>query len=589
MKSLYSVIKQQKKEVIDAFNSIKGTTVSLLSAEQFPLDIYGLTSKSIIVVHEEIPDIFTDYCQTNIGSRIYLTVPMWTIHLEEVASLLNWHGNKPETGSELALLIDSIGEDTIVSYDNDNILAIGDTILNPDITLPELIKHFNAKATAPLWHARELNRLSRGTYKSIPKQALNLLSKEQLEIVNGYFPHLSEVDESMIAYTATHEKGEADIQTRIKPGRFLNKVLPGIDNELVKSFAAIFSSTKGLRLVVEKSPDAFSYAYLNLKNSGSCMDSRNSFSGCVVNGKVVHPSIAYYHESNDLHIIYAVNHEGTIIARCIGRKDEMKHTRVYFDKNIPDSLNKMFLLLVDAGWEYDEDCLLDVVISKITTDNDKVICPYIDPHNVGVYVYDDYLEVGGDVETNVDSGLLNYEEFVAFCDCCGSGIEEGEETYYTYEEETICESCCTNKYTTAFDLREMHYTFVSDNSPHLYTFSGMMKLPYGNKLYDGDKVVEVQACNELVHLDREFYDSNLVAYFADCYINTLGNGVLNEDMDRFGIFYNYEVEDICYVDSWIVLDGHLSRKFPGDNLDEYRLDFSSTSDEYPMLDCYTSK
>lgn len=319
------------------------------------------------------------------------------------------------------------------------------------------------------------------------------------------------------------------------------------------------------------------------------MDSRNSFKECVVNGKVVHPATAYYHECNDLHIIYAVNHEGTIIARCIGREDEMKHTRVYFDKYIPDSLNKMHLLLKDAGWEYDDDCLLGVVISKITTDHDKVICPYIDPYNTGIYVYDDYLEVGGDVEANVDSGLLKFEEFVAFCDCCGSGIEEGEETYYTYEEEIICESCCTNRYTTAFDLREMHYTFVSDNSPHLYTFSGMMKLPYGNKLYDGDKVVEVQACNELVHLDREFYDSNLVAYFADCYINTLGNGVLNEDMDRFGIFYNYEVEDICYVDSWIVLDGSLKRVCPGDDLDEYELDFSSAGDEYPMLKCYKTK
>lgn len=593
MKSLYSVLSAQKAQTIDAFSSIAGTTVSLLSSDQtkFPCDIYDITSRAILVLHDCINfEVFTEYCQTNnSGSRRYLTVPLWTVHTTEVSKLLNWVGYAPDTSSELAILIDSITEDTSVSFDGEYIFAIGSEVLNADVTQPMLLSHFNAKASAPLWHARELNRFSRGTYKSIYRQALNLLSKEQVEIVNGYFPHLSEVDESMIAYTATPEKGEADIQTRIKPGRFLNKVLPGIDNELVKSFAAIFSSTKGLRLVVEKSPEAFSYAYLNLKNSGSCMDSRKSFKECVVNGKVVHPATAYYHESNDLHIIYAVNHEGTVIARCIGREDEMKHTRVYFDKNIPDSLNKMHLLLKDTGWEYDEDCLLGVVISKITTDDDKVICPYIDPHNVGVYVYDDYLVVGGGVEVDTDSGLLNEIEYVAFCDDCGEGIEEHDDLYFTYEESTVCSHCCNKNYTTAFDLRELHYTYVADNSPHMYTLSGTLKLPYGHKLYDGDKVVEVQACNELVHLDTEFYDSNLVAHFTDCYINSAGYGVLNEDTHRFGVFYNYEVEDICYIDSWIILDGSLKRVCPGDDLDEYELDFSSAGDEYPMLKCYKTK
>lgn len=592
MKSLYSVLSAQKAQTIDAFSSIAGTTVSLLSSDQtkFPCDIYDITSRAILVLHDCINfEVFTEYCQTNnSGSRRYLTVPLWTVHTYEVSKLLNWV-YAPDTSSELAILIDSITEDTSVSFDGEYIFAIGGEVLNADVTWPMLLSHFNAKASTPLWHARELNRFSRGTYKSIHRQALNLLSKEQVEIVNGYFPHLSEVDESMIAYTATPEKGEADIQTRIKPGRFLNKVLPGIDNELVKSFAAVFSSTDGIRLVAEKSPEAFSYAYTSLKNSGSCMDSRNSFSKCVVDGVKIHPSVAYYNPDNKLFAIYAVNSIGTVIARCIGNASEMRHTRIYFDKNVPNSENKMILLLKEAGWEHGEDCLHGVKISKLITDEGSIICPYIDPHNVGVYVYDDYLEVGGDVETNVDSSLLKYDEFVAFCDCCGSGIEWESDTFYTYEEETICSSCCTNRYTTAFDLHEMHYTFVSDNSPHLYTFSGMMKLPYGNKLYDGDKVVEVQACNELVHLDREFYDSNLVAYFADCYINTLGNGVLNEDMDRFGIFYNYEVEDICYVDSWIVLDGSLKRVWPGDDLDEYELDFSSAGDEYPMLKCYKTK
>lgn len=101
--------------------------------------------------------------------------------------------------------------------------------------------------------------------------------------------------------------------------------------------------------------------------------------------------------------------------------------------------------------------------------------------------------------------------------------------------------------------------------------------------------VKVRSCNELVHLDTEFYDSNLVAHFTDCYINSVGYGVLNEDMDRFGVFYNYEVEDICYIDSWVVLDGSLKRVCPGDDLDEYELDFSSAGNDYPMLKCYKTK
>lgn len=592
MKSLYSVLSAQKAQTIDAFSSIAGTTVSLLSSDQtkLPWDLYDITSRAILVLHDCINfEVFTEYCQTsNSGSIRYLTVPLWTVHTPEVSKLLNWVGYSPDTSSELAILIDSITEDTSVSFDGEYILAIGDEVLNTEVTLPKLLSHFNTKASAPLWHARELNRFSRGTYKKIPEQALNLLTQEQVEIVNGYFPHLSEVDESM-AYTATPEKGEADIQTRIKPGRFLNKVLPGIDNELVKSFAAVFSSTKGIRLVAEKSPDAFSYAYTSLKNSGSCMDGRNSFDKCVVDGVKIHPSVAYYHPDNKLFAIYAVNSDGTVIARCIGNEAKMKHTRVYFDKNVPNSENKMILLLKEAGWELDDDCLHGVVISKITSDDGAIICPYIDPGNAGVEIYHNYLVVGGGVETDTDSGLLNEIEYVAFCDDCGEGIEEHDDSYLTYEEYTVCSHCCNRNYTTAFDLRELHYTYVADNSPHMYTLSGTLKLPYGYKLYEGDKVVEVQACNELVQLDTEFYDSNLVAHFTDCYINSVGYGVLNEDMDRFGVFYNYEVEDICYIDSWVVLDGSLKRVCPGDDLDEYELDFSSVGDEYQMLKCYKTK
>lgn len=595
MKTLYSVLKQQKKEVTEAVSKIKGANAGLLGGgtSTLPLDLYDLSYKEIIVLHGCEVDVFSEHCKTDktdkIGDKKYFIVPKWTIHLEEVTSLLNWNGGKPETNTELALLIDAIDEETLVSYDSNNILAIGDTILNQEVLWKEIISHFKMKAGDPLWHARELKRLDDLTYKPLPAQALKLLTQEQQEIVRSYFPHISLKDERLLSYTQSPEKGELDIQTPIKPGKFLSKVLPDADNELVKSFAAVFSSTKGLRLVVEKSPEAFSYAYLNLKNSGSCMDARNSFSECVVNGKVVHPATVYYNKCNDLHILYAINHEGTVIARCIGRADEMTHTRVYFDKNIPASCNKMHLLLKDSGWKEGEECLLGAVISKITTDHGRILCPYIDPYNAGVDVYDDHLVIGGGVKANVDSGLLKYEEFVAYCDSCGEGIEEDEETYHTYEGETICESCCTNRYTAAFDLREMHYTYVSDGSSHIFTFSGMMKLPYGNKLYDGDKVVEVQACSELVHLDSDHYAPGMVAPFEDCYVNSLGRGVLAEDMDKFDLFYNYEVGDICEISRWAIIDGQLTEIWPGYDLDGYELDFSSAGEDYPMLACYTSK
>lgn len=593
MKSLYSLLKDQKQQTIDALKMIKGTTASLLSSDQcqFPWDIYDIASRTILILHncDNNFEVFTEYCQSNSGNRMYLSVPKWVIHTKEVSSMLNWNGYTPETDSELALLIDSIDEDTVVSFDSSYILAIGDEVLNTEITWPYIVKHFNAKASAPLWHFRELKRLNDGAYQQLPIQALKLLTQEQIDTIMQYFPHLSTKDESLISYTATPEKGEKDIQTPIKPGKFLSKVLPGIDNEIVKSFAAVFSSTRGLRLVVEKSPEAFSYAYLNLENSGSCMDGRKNFSSCVVDGVQVHPSVAYYHPDNELHILYAVNSEGTVIARCIGNASEMKHTRVYFDKMVSKAENKMILLLKEAGFEYDEDCLLGVKISKLTTDLGAIICPYIDPGNAGVEIHSDYLVVGGGVEADTDTGLLKEVEYVAFCDCCDEGIEEDDDMYHTYEEETVCSSCCTNRYTVAFDLRELHYTYVRDNSSSIYTLSGMLKLSYGYKLYDGDSVVEVKSCNELVHLDDEFYDSRLVAPFYDCYINSLGRGVLNDDMDRLGLFYNYEVEDICEISNWAIIDGELKRVWPGDDLDEYELDFSSSGHDYPMLRCYKTK
>lgn len=589
MKTLYSVIKSQKAQALECIKGLGSEAKFRISAQQksLDIDIYSISYNAIVVVEntEVNYKFYSEHCYTRAyDGKLYLVVPMWVAHLKEFYSQLTWEGDVPEA-SELSSLIDNIKPETIVSFNNDYLLAIGDTLLNTECLYSSL---FERTADTPLWCFRELKRLNDGTYTPLPKQALKLLSKEQIDVVMSYFPHLSSCQEGLIAYTQSPEKGEADVQTPIKPGKFLAKVLPGIDNEVVKEFAAFFSSTNGLRLVIEKSKEAFQYAYIQLENSGSCMDGRHSFSKCVVGGKWHHPSTAYYHDNNELHIIYAVNEDGKVVARCIGNAATKTHTRVYFDRGVPDMMNKMHTLLKKAGWNPDED-LSGVVMSKLVTDSGEIVCPYIDPGNVGVEIYSDHLVIGGNVETDTESGLLKEIEYVAYCDCCNEGIEECDDMYHTYEDETVCSYCCNNRYTTAFDLREMHYTYVSDGSSSIYTMSGTLKLPYGNKLYDGDIVVEVNACRELVHLDPDFYQERMVANFEDCYVDSLGHGIFTDDMEKFGLFYNYEVEDICDIDSWAILDGELTRILPGHDLDSYSLDFSSKGHDYPMLKCYTSK
>ena len=588
MKTLFDVISSQKSQALECVKGLVGTCRITGQQKKLEIDIYSIGYNTLIVVENADVNYSyrSEYCYTRVyDNKLYITVPMWVAHLEEFYSKLTWEGDKPEA-SELSSLIDDIKPETIVSFNNDYLLAIGDTLLNPDILWASL---FERTADTPLWCFRELKRLNDGTYVYLPKRALKLLSKEQTDVVMSYFPHLSSCQEGLIAYTQSPEKGEADVQTTIKPGKFLAKVLPGIDNEVVKSFAAVFSSTNGLRLVIEKSKEAFQYAYIQLENSGSCMDARSPFSKCVVDGEWVHPATAYYHSENELHIIYAVNEDGRVVARCIGNAATKTHTRVYFDRGVPDMLNKMHTLLKKAGWNPDEDGLSGVVMSKLVVDSGEIVCPYISPGNVGVEIHHDHLVIGGNVESDIDSGLLKKVGYVAYCDCCNEGIEECDDMHHTYEDETVCSYCCNDRYTTAFDLREMHYTYVSDGSPSIYTMNGTLKLPYGNKLYDGDIVVEVNAYRELVHLDPDFYQERMVANYEDCYVDSLGHGILTDDIEKFGLFYNYEVGDICDIDSWAILDGELTRILPGHDLSNYQLDFSSEGQDYPMLKCYSSK
>jgi len=113
------------------------------------------------------------------------------------------------------------------------------------------------------WIARESARFVDGTYKAVP-WALEKFVKHELM----HFPHMSTVDDGMIAFTRSPADGAADRQTRMRPGRYLQEFYSTVlTNEEINSWACRFFNGQGVHFATTE--DEIEWVYAN--GPSSCM------------------------------------------------------------------------------------------------------------------------------------------------------------------------------------------------------------------------------------------------------------------------------------------------------------------------------
>lgn len=278
------------------------------------------------------------------------------------------------------------------------------------------------------WDIREQARLADGTYQPVPWA-------KDLPPIDGHYVHLSTKDPNQVAFTPSPDKGARDLQTSMRPGRYLTRFYDDLTNEQIRDFAAQIEKAAELKFAT--TADDIEDIYLRGPNSCMSKDPCDYESPC-------HP-VSVYGDS-DLQLAYINGSNGDPVARCLVWPEPKIHGRAYGDTGL------IIRLLERAG--YKAGSFSGARIRRISAGRvrniDRVVMPYID--NVGSFgLCDDerFLVIGGEFIATMTDGIAALQEMTC-CRHCDESIPAGRACYV--DGEDWCEEC--------FD----HNSFESDFS-----------------------------------------------------------------------------------------------------------------------------
>jgi hypothetical protein len=263
------------------------------------------------------------------------------------------------------------------------------------------------------WKLREGARFYVEDYKPVPWA-------KELEPIAGHFAHLSKETPGLIAYTQDDAKGKADIQTEIKPGRYLKRFYPHLSEAEIRRLAG--GVPRPATLMIARTADEIENIYVT--GPHSCMaHPAGHFEGPC------HPVRVY--GDSDLQLAYVAPDGGKPTARALIWPERKSFARIYGDYQLLEPL------LVAEGYERDD--FEGARIRRIPVeagDNTRVVMPYIDnPHNFGE-IDENWLEIGGPYAASTTTGVAILEE-LSVCEHCD---ERTNETFRVGDQEW-CEGC----------------------------------------------------------------------------------------------------------------------------------------------------
>ena len=335
------------------------------------------------------------------------------------------------------------------------------------------------------WREREMERFHTGEY-TLPVWRREHFWRYSGHIHQNHFTHVSTTDPGVLAYTENPEKGERDIQTKIKAGRYLKKFFGEILSDKEIKFYANWQTTGQQRsdyhneklwsLCFAKTADEIAHVYC--KGPHSCMDGTHfTFDR--------HPTRVY--AAGDLAIAYLQDGEGNIKARCLVWPDRQVAGRVYpnvdywsvdgFASYTESKLCQSALMerLKTAGYRFTAE-------GDVTFDGARIlkkdcpggyVMPYLD-HQYGVIDYSDsywHMSRGSGESCDSTSGYIETHDNSWTCDRCEERYYDDSCSYQVYTDirndgrphwgysQNWCEYCTDNH---AFRCEGSDYYFADD-------------------------------------------------------------------------------------------------------------------------------
>jgi hypothetical protein len=280
------------------------------------------------------------------------------------------------------------------------------------------------------WELREQLRFATNRYQPVPWS-------DDLAPIPAHYLHLSTDKAGFVAFTPNGAKGAADLQTVMKPGRYLTRFYPDLPAHRIRDIQSAVHRATELKFAV--TPDAIEDVYTRGPTSCMSSDASEYESPC-------HPVRVY--GNSDLQLAYITDADGDPTARALVWPDKKLHGRIYGDAAL------LAHLLKAAGYTRGE--LEGARIRRINQDTYTVVLPYIDGIKSFGVLDNTWLVIGGDHDAESTTGLAPIRA-LATCEHCSDKVPEADTG--CVNGECWCQSC-----------RDTH-TFISDYSGDLFPAS----------------------------------------------------------------------------------------------------------------------
>jgi hypothetical protein len=377
------------------------------------------------------------------------------------------------------------------------------------------------------WRGRELHRFADSTYTRVPWWRESWY--DQSDTAKNHFAHLSVKQPGRIAYTESVEKGLADKQTPIKPGKYLAKYFGDIlSKPRIAELSAMVTIGDNLEGVqIARTADEIERVYTN--GPSSCM----AYNASHYNGHC-HPVRVY--GDSDISLAYTVEH-GDIVARVLIWESEKIMSTVYPTRGHQGDIDKaadLYGHMLNKG--YTRDSFEGAKIQKIEDNNyNGYILPYFD-NDKGVNDNgDSFVITNSCAEYTADSEHGVSESGYSCCACGDSVSEEG--CYYSdHGDGPYCSECYSERYGTCehcetYDIcrEDLHYVeSVSKDVCDSCLSSDFVYCDDCNEYYETDDTVTLEPDGEMVcqscfsknhddcaDCEKPFHNANLEAVDGD--------------------------------------------------------------------------
>jgi hypothetical protein len=263
-----------------------------------------------------------------------------------------------------------------------------------------------------------------------------------------HYAHVAIDDPTMIAFTPDAAKGEANRQTRMKPGRYLNRFYPDLGAKRIAFMAEWWA--KGTRPPVD-AEGAMSLA----TTGGEMVDvyATDRVDSCMQGSDCVR-----VYAAGDLAVAYWTDGEGDVVARALCWPEKSIYGRVYPDPDCEDEGHELafgtaLLQAMEAkGWVSSRLTSSGFNGARIVKEDacyGGYVMPYLD-HGYGVDHAGDSFVMSSCADISCDStdGVIQVEpEYAYECDRCDNGCDDTTEVVTriqhgeAYSHQSWCESC----------------------------------------------------------------------------------------------------------------------------------------------------